>query len=286
MLLDIDRGVFVPERVEHHTAVWHVLDLVAKGRHEWRPTSRVVMAAEDFLGKVWPKTKVLTELAWKCFEESANPPPPALATATVTAECLADAVADLTQPAALVVEDGINEESFLLGVARAFGYHRIVEAADRQNGWLRVIHAGGKDRMALFVEGERERFRVLVRVAAVLDSDCDQPGAVAERNRRELEKIQAIDGITEVHMWAWREPENYLPVKVWVDRLPHRAAEAAVVASMGPLERGYVDMKAIVGRPRPLIPDQMRLTEEDFAELGPDAVDELKAVLNMISRIL
>jgi len=226
--------------------------------------------------------RAMRELIDKCVEEAANPAP-AMPTASVQVHQLADVVADLSRPAVLVVEDGINERTFILALASAFGRRRVVDAVDR--GWLRLAHAGGKSRMAQFVAAERQHFRVLVRVAAVLDSDRRQPGEPPPANARQFAEIAAIDGVT-VHMWRWREVENYLPSPVWSHHYPARYDAIQQLSAMIPGQRGFIDTKQIIGKPKPLIPHQLRLTEDDFAELGPDAVQELRTVISMIDAIL
>jgi hypothetical protein len=196
-------------------------------------------------------------------------------------------VDDLAREAVVVVEDGFSDECFLLAVAAAFGRYRIVAAADCKRRWLRFAHAGGKARMFRFVAKERGPFNVVVRVAALLDSDRMIP-AQRSPNQDQMTKILAVDGVTEVHMWEWREVENYVPTRVWDDHFSDRSAQIKSIRALPLAQRGYLDIKLKLERrmPSPLIPDDLMLTEDDFAELGPDAIAELKALLAMIERIL
>jgi hypothetical protein len=292
MLLDIEAAVFAGE---DHVPVIRLLDMVAEGRHDWLPSLPDALRADRFVARLTEadlRVPALAELVRKSVEEAANPRPRVHWPVRVTVDDLRSLVEDLGREAVVVVEDSISDECFLLATAVAFGHHHIVYAQKRR--WLRFVHAGGKSRMDRFVAKERESFAILIRVAALLDSDRKVP-AQRSPNHDQLTKIQSVDGVTEVHMWEWCEVENYVPTRVWDEHFPRKSDEIERIRAMPPEQRGVLDIKHAIGdvrrgrrpqMPSPLIPDHVTLTEDDFAELGPDAVDELKSLLAMIQRIL
>jgi hypothetical protein len=218
-------------------------------------------------------------------EEAVNPRAANRPQVSVTTADLTDLVSDLGREAVVVVEDSINDECFLLAMAAAFGEHRIVAAEKRR--WLRFAHAGGKSRMHQFVARERVPFKIVIRVAALIDSDRRIPQQRTP-NHDQIELIRAVDGVTEVHVWGWREIENYVPCRVWDERFPSRSRAVKRLRDLPLQERAVIDVKQELGGSirSPLIPAQVTLTEDDFAELGAEAVAELKSLLAMIHRIL
>lgn len=281
MLLDIEAEVF---RTSDHMPIIKLLGALLEQRHEWRPTPAVVTAAETFARECLPKTPGIVEMIHKSLVEavSSRSKRP---TVVVAASAVQDVVDDLLREAVVVVEDQFTEEGFLLALASAFEHHHILDAA--RKGWLRISHASGKDRMSRFVELECAKFKVVLRVAALLDSDRKKPGPAGDSNQREYALIESLIGTDRVHMWAWREVENYVPAAAWYVRASDRTDEVALIAAMPPGERAYIDFKDKLGKRKPpIIPRQVSLTEDDFAELGTDAVAELRRLLSMISQIL
>lgn len=311
MLLDIEIAAF---DAAHHPSVVRLLEMIAEERHDWRPSPAVATAAERFLAQNLPNYPVLAEMVRKSLEETANPYPSRAYRVPVDAARLKEIVENLGREAVVVVEDGITEECFLLAAARTLGRTRIVEG--RRLEWLRFSHAGGKDRMERFVTREKGRFHIVARVVALLDSDSKIPRQ-RTRNHRYADNIRSTG--VDVHIWAYAEVENYVPIRVWEHHFPDRATKIRMLLHMRPDQRGHVDIKHGLkksdsdagvaahfadlpaevretwhtglassrrGIPSPLIPDGLALAEEDFAELGPEAVTELKDVLAMIEQIL
>lgn len=310
MLLEIEEAVFGSS---DHPPVFTLLDLVAEERHEWRPTVPVADAAEQFVRENAPNTRALIEMVHKCLVEAASPAPAAGTPVPVPAGQERLLAHDLQHPAVMVVEDAINDGCFVLAVARAFGRERILLA--KANKWLVFDNAGGVDRMPEFVAGARGRFHMLgaVRVAALLDSDRQIP-------RQRTNRYDYADAISAqrcaVHVWERRHVESYLPTAVWLYHFPDRTTKIGMLLGMRPDQWGCLHMKNGLGqgrRPREverhfahlpaevrhewqtglrlpsrvqLVPDELPLSEADFAELGEAAVDELREVLAMIERIL
>ncbi|MEV0216964.1 hypothetical protein [Micromonospora sp. NPDC050695] len=286
MHLDIQADVF---HSGDQLTVAKLLDLAMTGRHRWRPDRAVAESAARF-AETLPFKAVKTFVEHALVEAYKPAAQPATATAVISSAQLKNLVEDLGRPAVLVVEDEITEECFLLAAAEAFGETDIVQAL--HNHWLRFSHAGGKDRMVQFVERRRREFSVLIRVAALMDSDRKSAGHRTKNVTYALQ-IRALDGGSEVHLWHCRELENYVPSRVWeeafMDRAPaERDAKLASLRGMPHDARHYLDVKEHFGgkMPKPLIPPQVRLTEQDFDELGPVAVADLRELLAMIRRIL
>lgn len=305
MLLDTELAVF---DCADHPPVIRLLDLVSEQRHEWRPTLPVADAAERFVRENAPNTRALVELVQKCLVEAASPAPAAGTPVRVTAAELRQLVDDLQRPAVVVVEDALTDGDFLLAVARAFGRSRVVTALSRK--WLVFAHAGGVGRMRDFVAMHRADFSVLgqLRVAAVLDSDRSIP---RQRTRSHDFAEQVAAQGCAVHVWELRHVESYVPTVVWLRHFPDQDEKIGMLLTMRPDQRGYIHMKRGLGVPggqhlrdlpapvrqqwstglkmparTPLVPEDLPLSEADFAELGDDVVAELCAVLAMIERIL
>ncbi|MEV0003072.1 hypothetical protein AB0H28_12405 [Micromonospora sp. NPDC050980] len=279
MHLDIKPEVFVQG---DKMAVVKLLELLMQERHEWRPDRTTADSAARFADTLpFDGVKVFVETAFT--EATSTVAAPSGRRAAITAAELKELVADLSRPAVLVVEDEITEECFLLALAEAFDAKRIVHAI--RADWLTIGHAGGKDRMPQFVERRRRHFALLVRLAALMDSDRKHPGH-RTRNDTYAAKIRAVDGV-ELHLWGCRETENYIPCRAWEESLPARLPKVDALRSKSVEERRYLDVKKHFGEmPRPLIAEHTCLTEEDFAELGPEVVAELRELLAMIHRIL
>ncbi|MFI9642534.1 hypothetical protein ACIG87_21155 [Micromonospora sp. NPDC051925] len=279
MHLDVRPEVFVQG---DKMTVLKLLEMLMVERHEWRPDGQTVDSAARFADTL-PIDGVGVFIEHAFTEAESSTAAPVGRQVPITAADLKELVADLSRPAVLVVEDEISEECFLLALAEAFAEQRILHAIKAD--WLTVGHAGGKDRMPQFVERRRRQFALLVRVAALLDSDRKHAGH-RTRNDTYARKIRAIDGV-ELHMWAGREMENYIPCRAWEESLPTRQPKVDALRSKSIEERRYLDVKEHLGSmPRPLINADTCLTEEDFAELGPDVVAELRELLAMIHRIL
>ncbi|MFG1952705.1 hypothetical protein [Micromonospora sp. NPDC048830] len=279
MLLEIKTEVFT---TGDRFTVAKLLDLAMTGRHDWRPDKATAESAVRF-AELLPFRSV-KEFVQQALVEASKPGGAEASVAVITVEQLKELLADLSRPAVLVVEDEINEGCFLVALAEAFGESRILRAL--QEDWLALGHAGGKDRMEQFVARRRQQFSVLIRVAALMDSDRKHAGH-RTRNDTYAARILAIDGITELHMWECRELENYIPCRAWEESFPGRAPKVDALRRMSAQKRRYLDVKEhFGGKAQPLIPDGIGLTEDDFAELGPDAVAELRELLAMIYRIL
>ncbi|MFF5217621.1 hypothetical protein [Micromonospora sp. NPDC000442] len=283
MRLDIEPEVFTSG---DRLSVINLLALAVEGRHEWRPTLPVALSAERFADQEVP---VLSEFVRKALVEAANPAPDAPAVATITAAKLKELLADLRRPATLVVENRIADGGFVRAVAAALGDHRVVEALSPGRQWLCFTNGGGSGDIPELAADERAAFTVLVRVAVLFDSDrehADHPG----RNQDKVEKcIQ--HGVTEVHLLAWRMMENYAPFRIWEHHFAYKMDHVEELRAIEPARRGYLHLKKWFEQrrchvPKRVFPADVALGEDDFAELGPEVVAELRTLLAMIHRIL
>jgi hypothetical protein len=313
MLLDIAPAVFIAG--DHHE-IHALIRMDIKDRHPWRLTMVAAMAFDEFARVNLPNTPEARELAEKQFVAAADH---SARGQVVTLDALAQTVRDLEEPAVIVVESAVSDECFLLAVARTFDATRIVTAV--REGWLRFAHAGGTGQFHIHARSACGHFVLRPRVAVVIDSDRKCPlGAGNDRYVNQIRRAGVPDDA--IHMWAGQEVENYVPVRVWVrhfDRDHPKHAMVAMLPRMTTAHRRYLDHKKGLrladasdatqaffadlpqdirdawncglensnGKmPQPLIPKDMVLAKEDFAELGAEAVVELQNILIMINKIL
>lgn len=284
MRLDIEPDVFTSG---DRLSVIHLLWLAAKGQHEWRPSLPAAISAERFATEAVP---ALSEFVQQALVEAANPAPAAPAVARISVDRLKELVSDLGRPATLIVENRIADGGFVRAVAAALGDHRVVEALSPQRQWLCLSHGGGSTQIPDLAADERAGFTVLVRVAVLIDSDRKGAGLSEPKQDRVAMKCRD-NGVAEVHLLAWRMMENYAPFRVWEHHFAHRPEHVDELRAIEPEQRGYLHLKTwFKGRrcppPTKVFPAGLTLTEEDFAELGPEVVAELRELLAMIHRIL
>ncbi|OZV83110.1 hypothetical protein CA850_06330 [Micromonospora echinospora] len=280
MRLDIEPEVF---RSGDPTTVTHLIALVVQGQHDWRPGLTVALLAGRFIQRHAP---VYAEFMEKALVEAANPVPPAPRVARVEAANLREIFLDLRKAAVLIVENVLGEGNFVGAVAAALGDQRIVEALKDENGWLRLGGPGGFGQMPALAVRECDGFKLVKRVAMVVDSDRSEHGQESPRQKT-VEKAR-LAGVDEIHMLAWRMMENYVPFRVWHRHFPVKDEQISKLRGMIPQQRGYHNLKKEFGSrmPKQMFPDDLSLSEDDFAELGPDVVAELRELLAMIHRIL
>ncbi|WUR58653.1 hypothetical protein OHS32_26665 [Micromonospora chokoriensis] len=283
MRLDIEPEVFTSG---DRLSTIQLLALAVEGRHEWRPSLPVALSAERFVSEEVP---ALSEFVQKTLVEAASPAPAAPAVAQVTAAKLKDFVADLRRPATLIVENRIADGGFVRAVALAFGDHRVVEALAPERQWLCFSNGGGSGDIPELAADERASFTVLVRVAVLFDSDREHAGHQG-RNQDKAEKC-VQHGVSEVHLLAWRMMENYAPFRIWEHHFIYKSDHVEDLRAIAPEQRGYLHLKEWFKArrchvPKRVFPAEVALAEEDFAELGPDVVSELRELLAMIHRIL
>ncbi|NYT96505.1 hypothetical protein [Salinispora sp. H7-4] len=284
MRLDIEPDVFTSG---DRLSVIHLLGLAVEGQHEWRPSLPAAISAERFATEQAP---LFSEFVQQALVEAANPAPAAPAVARISADRLKELVSDLRRPATLIVENRIADGGFVRAVAAALGDHQVVEALSQQPPWLGFSHGGGSGDIPELAADERAGFTVLVRVAVLFDSDrkaASDPG----RNQEDKAMKCRDNGVAEVHLLAWRMMENYAPFRVWEHHFAHRPEHVDELRAIEPEQRGYLHLKTwFKGRrchpPKRVFPAELTLTEEDFAELGPEVVAELRELLAMIHRIL
>lgn len=283
MRLDIEPDVFTSG---DRLSVIHLLGLAVEGQHEWRPSLPAAISAERFATEQAP---LFSEFVQQALVEAANPAPAAPAVARISADRLKELVSDLRRPATLIVENRIADGGFVRAVAAALGDHRVVKALSQQPPWLGFSHGGGSGDIPELAADELAGFTVLVRVAVLFDSDrraASDPG----RNQDKVMKCRD-NGVAEVHLLAWRMMENYAPFRVWEHHFAHRPEHVDELRAIEPEQRGYLHLKTWFKDrrchpPKRVFPAELTLTAEDFAELGPEVVAELRELLAMIHRIL
>ncbi|GAB2811404.1 hypothetical protein GCM10022221_06080 [Actinocorallia aurea] len=297
----------------------------SEDRHTWVVDPDQLPAVERFFREHTPsKAQTYTRLArgasvsgraWTSRRRTRSE------TVQVTGSDLAEHTADLGRSAKVVVENGDADRAFIMAVARVFGHERVTEAFER--AWLEFTHSGGGGDLPKRAVHEASRFHLLHRVVFVLDGDRMTPEehskheAVAKRLRR-----RKIEG----HILNRREVENYIPTKVLAavnGRRPAVTAKVAHLKTLIPKQRAHFDIKngftdkrtkeAVVptvqaelfaalspatvkglkegfgeGLPQLLEREAEagNVKESDFAALGPEVCEELKALLALIDQII
>lgn len=286
MLLDVDERIL---DAADHRPVITLLCMVAEKRHDWRPSLLQAVRMIEFverLDQAGVRMPILHQWAAEVVEEAAYPSPPdTRGSIRVTLADLEHVVADLEKPAVLMVENQLADGSVVRDVAVALNEERIAEALRRT--WLRLHHGGGAPQIVELAADEGKRFVVLPpRVAILLDGDRAGPG---QEGRNDGKKADAHDaGIRHVHILAYRAMENYVPLTVWERLYPQQRRSIERLRAMPAEERGYLKKDAYPGKglPRQLTVTDRDLAEDDFHELGPDVVAELRQILTMIHEIL
>ncbi|MDG4791838.1 hypothetical protein O7626_39170 [Micromonospora sp. WMMD1102] len=298
--------------------VYDLLRCFAEERHEWVVADVAVVAAvRDFVSSHLPKLAgTYTALAedaavavnaWTGTTQATTEP------VTVSRANLADYSDDLCQRAVIVVENQESDGHFLETVAYVLNHERILTAF--RNRWVEIGHGGGSDLMkAALAAGNR--FRRVIRVVAVLDSDR----LIPRQRTGSHDKARTLKELDiGVHVLVRREAENYVPDKVLagVGKLAEASARLDRLKQLTPEQRGHYDMKHgftkihkspdatrahaelfpdLDHRTRSALHDgfgsdllsrmhtcREALTEHDFAQLGPDVVAELRALLATIA---
>ncbi|WP_431904548.1 hypothetical protein [Micromonospora carbonacea] len=283
-------------------------------RHDWVTDLAVVAAVETYLPKHLPELAdtylalardAMVQQAWTGTTQQGD-------VVRVGRADLADHSADLCRPAVLVVENSSSDGGFLHTVASALRHERVVTALERH--WLEVHSAGGSGEVPKVAREHAVRYRRLIRVVALLDSDSLIPGQ-RTANHDQADKL-AAEKIT-VHVLALREAENYVPHRVLagIGRAKDASRRLTALKRLTPQQRGHLDIKNGLGSRKPsavekqrelfqdldlavqlglrdgfgdnvlerLAEQRGRVTEQDFAALGDEVVAELRTLLDKIA---
>ncbi|ROT32384.1 hypothetical protein EF879_12580 [Micromonospora sp. HM5-17] len=286
-------------------------------RHEWVTNELVVVAVEAFLPKHLPKLsdaiastarKAATAQMWTGTSQVGPE------VVRVTRADLVEHAADLCQRAVVVVENQGSDGRFLAAVAHVLGDERVRRAIE--NDWVEFANGGGSTLVSVAEQIVR-RFRRVVRVAAVLDSDRFLPRQRTSSDDK-ADRLRHL-GVA-VHVLARREAENYVPYRVLatIGRSGEASRKLTLLKQLTPEQRAHYDMKHgfrkvdrspeardafeklfpafVPPAPRTGLHDgfgnrlldelharRERLTEHDFAQLGPDVVAELRALLATVA---
>jgi hypothetical protein len=239
--LRIDLSVEVFSAEEALPDILYLLNTVVDGRHEWATYPEVVEAASAYLRKHAPKLaqsyatlahKSMVAAVWSGSSDAPK-------TVMVEPDSLTECVADLCRPALVVVEDRDSDGHFIRAVARVFGSQRLLRALDE--GWLELEHGGGGS-LARIAEAAVGKFKVCIRVVALLDSDRMIPGEETLSHRKAA-KIRDLGA--GVHVLELREAENYAPNRTLIEtgRKRESSKRLAHLKKLTPEQRGHYDMK-------------------------------------------
>jgi hypothetical protein len=309
MLVSVDNGVFAA--ATNLPAVLGLLDLFAEEKHEWLCGVDTSELASQYLESHTPTlAQALTLLVEQAAVASMYPA--GAVGRSVSAETLKDDLHDLRLPAVVVVEDMVADQGFVCCISAVLGrdLHPLVEL-----GWLKFVHAGGKGRMLAVAQQEIAVFRRQARVVAILDSDSLIPRQATQSHviASHLRNV----GVS-THIFERREAENYLPNRVLATAKATRklSQKLAALNELSSDQRAHYDLKfgfqiakgrisvppvqtqlftalsestllrlvggfgkdviALLGAALP------RLSEQDFASLGPSVVVELRSMLGLI----
>lgn len=295
----------------------NLLRCFAEGRHDWLADPVVIAAAERYLAEHAPQlASTYVELGRKGTVAAAWSGTIGTRGVRVGPADLAEHAADLCRPALLIVEDQDSDGCFVRGLARAFQADQVLRALSQ--GWLEIEHGGGGS-LAKVAQSVVGRYRRLVRVAALLDSDRMTPGQ--RTNAHEKADRLRLLGVL-VHVLELREAENYVPNGILraVGRPRDASRKLDLLKRLTQHQRGHYDMKIGFGPVKgpPLVPDEQaalfgsldmevllglrggfgrdllkrmeddggHLTERDFAGLGLDVLAELRALLSTLANVI
>ncbi|MER5420438.1 hypothetical protein [Streptosporangium roseum] len=319
MRVDLDGEVLTADDLS--ADILEFMRLFTRGNHDWFLDPEEVERVADYFRKHAPTlARAYAEFATKASVVSQAWSVTDRPIVSVSRATIEDDLHDLRQPAVLIVEDAVSDRCFLQGIARVFDGDDIAEAVEEHR--LELLHGGGHDRACAQAPATRGRFKRTPRVALFLDSDRLSPGETTKCHKLagQLEPL----GIA-VHVLELREAENYVPNEVLRGALRPRDASQLLdqLTQLTPEQRGHFDMKhgfpkLKEGAPRippghqnlyDGVPDRVidklrtgfgtRLTElleneaasgklatRHFEDLGKKVVEELRAILTMLRKII
>lgn len=298
--------------------LYDLLRCFAEERHEWVVADEAVVAAvREFVPRHLPQLAdtyialaedaAVTVKAWTGTTQATSDP------VAVSRADLAEHAEDLCQRAVIVVENQESDGHFLETVAYVLNHQRILTAL--RNRWVEIGHGGGSDLVkAALAAGNR--FRRVIRVVAVLDSDR----LIPRQRTGSHDKAKTLEDLDiGVHVLVRREAENYVPDKVLagIGQLAEASARVDRLKHLTPEQRGHYDMKhgftkvhksaEVTRANQELFSDldhrtrsalhagfgsdllsrmhtyRQSLTEHDFAQLGDGVVAELRELLATIA---
>jgi hypothetical protein len=321
MLVEVDSEVLNDHA--HALDVIRLFDLFLQNVHEWVVDFAQIDDVGDFFGTHVPvmrdtylslAMKTVSASPWRVVDRTP---------VRVGPGTLSDLLHDLSRPAVLVVENDVSDKSFLRAIAMILDGEDILAAIDRRI--LDVRNGGGKHGAGRQACEHVEGFRLVPRVALLLDSDRLAPGSSTACHRIADKARQA--GV-EAHVLEFREAENYVPNRVLAPNGRRRdTAETSrrltALKELSPVQRAHFDMKSGFGTrggtqvtpdpahaglyddlsPRTLVKlssgfgsgltkrmeemaSQGRLTGSDLSALGEGVVEELRRILHMLRTIV
>lgn len=322
MRVDLVTDVF--QELAGISDLFDLLRCFANGQHDWVADPEVITAAEGYLHANLPTlADTYLDLARKGTVATQSWTPGDRQDqqdriVRVSHANLCDMSSDLRRPAVLVVEDQDSDGCFVRALATIFGFGRVTTAISL--GWLEIDHGGGCDGLVRVAQSDAKRYRCLIRVVALLDSDRKTPDERTpnhdKRDRLSLAGIAA-------HVLRLREAENYVPNRVLAGTGRHGQAAAQklkLLKQLTPDQRGYYDMKHGFGPTAkdPVIPTSQQelytslqlptlrglrcgfgndllqrlerastsLTENDFAGIGDTVVAELRGLMTTLDSVI
>ncbi|GAB3980409.1 hypothetical protein GCM10029978_078390 [Actinoallomurus acanthiterrae] len=322
MKVELAADVFTEDGFE---LIVTLLQYFSQDRHEWVVDMHHVPLMEEYFGEQAPKrADVWLQLARKgMVSETWTAEPSRRAKVTVTRESLADHVDDLGSAARLVVENGEGDGAFVLAIAHVFGAGKVVKA--KECHWLKFVQGGGSGEVPKVARKEHEDFKRTSRVTFLLDSDRMTPDEPSKHEpvADELRDAGINGHILRFREAENYVPNRILAAALVPEQRSVVAERIRHLKTLTPEQRAHFDMKkGFADRKREgfeIPPEQQdlyaslpepsrvvlrlgfgdgltaillreaeagNLGEEDFAALGPEVCDELRAILDLVQRIL
>ncbi len=315
MLISTDPAVFDDD--DNFESVIGFMVLLIEGRHLWDVDPASEERAAMFFAKHSPlRASVYRQIMQKGFAATTLMGSSRSRGPHITSGSVHDAVSDLAQPAVVVVENAESDGLFFRTVVQAFQRGELVNAIEQS--WLVVRQSGGGGEFVKVTADAARQFRSIVRVCGFLDSDRLVPGALTEAHTK-AQKAREI-GI-DVHVLELREAENYIPPRSLRgnDSATRRRRVAEAFARLTLEQRGHFDMKrgfrnkkgetaippeqqtlyaslddelveelanGFEGKIIRCLAEATVLTVEDFTEVGPGVVDEIRKLIKMIGEVV
>lgn len=304
MLLELDVEIFADDHDgEGAGDIFLLLRFIIEGRHDWFPSPQLSDVATQYSEKAFPTMKIFHEVLRSASTASAWRGGRQRPTVRVTAKSLGPLTSDLGKPAVVIVENSRNDGSFLKAVFDA--YDCSLSEAIRKD-WLQIDHAGGTGEQVHLADEAATRFTEVCRVIVIKDNDKGLTIAAVE------ELSAWPPRVPHIHVWCRLEVENYLPDAVLLlSDHPEAQTLVSYLRAMTDEQQRLIDMKHGLARstssaqvaafqglepdckrvwhsgfggrfPKPLIPETIALTAEDFRNLGHDVHEEL---VNLLSKI-
>ena len=276
MRVEIAQPVF--QAPEFFDALDRILDHFLTGRHRWNIDDVDAIKASIWLSVNDRVSRRNIEVLEKCFVAGAQAATNVMHSMQLTIDVTSNppsrlppgaAIAYLSSPVVVVVENEESDGAFLNAIISAYGRSDIWFALE--NHWIELDHAGGYGEIEKRIERYNARNLGPSRLLVLADNDRLFPGHQSQTFTK-IHEVCTRLGVPYV-MLAKRTIENYLPIGA-LQRSSHRACYRAFL-KLNATQRDHYNMKKGFARSNsgaPKIPvEQMSV----FAHVPPKVLDDL-----------